>query len=57
MKLAVIYIKQEELNGMKIIHYHHYGDFMNQAKYHMAPIGIIGGQNKKLHGKTIINFG
>ena len=57
IKLTVIYIEQEELNGMKITRCHHYGDFMNLAEFHMDHIGIIGEPNKKFSGEKTMIYG
>ena len=57
MKQVETFTAQEELNGMKIIPCHHYGDFFNQVKYHMDPIGISGVQKKKWPGKKTLIFG
>ena len=57
MRLVGIYIEQEELNGTMIIHYPVYGGSMRQVEFHMDHIGTIRGQNKKSHGKKIIEYG
>ena len=57
MKLVEIFKEQDELNGMRIIHYHLYGNFINPVKFLMDPIGIIGELNKKLLGKKTLNYG
>ena len=57
MKLVEIYTELDALNGMKNILYLHYGNFMNQVKFLMVRIGIIGELNKKFSGKTTINYG
>ena len=57
MKLIVIYIEQEELNGTKITRCHHYGGFMNLVEFHMGRIGITGELNKKFSGEKTMIYG
>ena len=57
MQLVEIYTELDALNGMNNILYLHYGNFMNQVKFLMVRIGIIGELNKKFSGKTTINYG
>ena len=53
MMLPVICKEQEEQSGMKPIHFHPYGNFMNQAVSRMVLSGCIGEQKMKLRGKKI----
>ena len=57
MRLTEIYIELEELNGMKIIHSPHCGDFTNQVEFLTDHIGIIGVLSKRLNGEKIIGYG
>ena len=57
MKLIEIYTEPEELSGMKIIPYRHFGDFMNLAEFHTDRIGTTGEPNKKFSGEKTTGYG
>ena len=56
MKQAETYTELEEQNGTMTTQCHLYGNFINQVKFLMDPIGIIGELSRRFNGEITIQI-